>query len=81
MDGLCSRGSFCMEDQKMKLGPEQNVGTDADEDRDLFDHNGRTREPSDFFKSRRSSTNTQLSRWRLWKKILNLILMFRKIKR
>jgi len=25
MDGLCSRGSFYMEDQKMKLGPEQSV--------------------------------------------------------
>jgi len=25
MDSLCSRGSFYMEDQEMKLGPEQNV--------------------------------------------------------
>ena len=25
MDGLCSRGCFYMEDQKMKLGPEQSV--------------------------------------------------------
>ena len=33
----------------MKLGPEQN-GTDADENRDLFDHNGQSRHHSDFFK-------------------------------
>ena len=25
MDSLCSRRSFCMEDQKMKLGPDQSV--------------------------------------------------------
>ena len=42
MDSLHPRRSFYMEDQDMKLGPEQNVQMPI-EDRDLFDYNGRTR--------------------------------------
>ena len=45
--------SFYMEDQEMKLGPEQNC-TDADENGDLTNRDGCTRHVSDFFKSKKN---------------------------